>query len=118
PALSMVYKLVALEGEGRVKRSPGKRTYPLAKQVWRRRDRQGRFAGDFVTRADESAEGEPLLVPVVLDGSLARPLPTLDEIRERCRSQFAALPDDLRGPDATGTYPMGYSDALEAEARR
>ena len=33
PAISMVYKLVELDGVGRIKRSEGKRTYPLAKQV-------------------------------------------------------------------------------------
>ena len=106
PALSMVYKLVALDGVGRVKLSPGKRTYPLAKQVFRRTDGQGRFVGDFVTRWDESADGEPLLVQVVSEGQLVGELPTLAAIRDRCRLQVAALPDALRGPDATGLYPL------------
>ena len=57
----MVYKLVELDGQGKIKLSPGKKTYPMAKQVFRRRDRSDRFCGDHVTRADESAEGEPLL---------------------------------------------------------
>jgi nicotinate phosphoribosyltransferase len=118
PALSLVYKLVALDGEGRIKLSPGKKTYPLAKQVHRLRDKDGNFSCDMVTRADEPWEGEPLLVPVVRGGKLARPLPTLDQIRERCREQIAALPESLRGPDAEPTYPLAYSFALEAEAER
>lgn len=118
PALTMVYKLVELDGQGRFKLSPGKRTYPMAKQVYRRRDAAGRFAGDHVTRADEWAEGEPLLVPIVRGGELVRPLPSLDDIRSRCREQLAALPDRLLPLDARPDYPITYSDALEADARR
>ena len=118
PALSMVYKLVAIDGEGRVKLAPGKRTYPLAKQVYRATDGQGRFAGDRVTRWDEAADGEPLLSCVVRGGKLNGELPTLDAIRERRRSQVTALPDSLRGPDASGVYPIAYSEALEREAGR
>ena len=43
PALSMVYKLVALDRRGRVKKSAGKRTYPLGKQVYRTSDESGQF---------------------------------------------------------------------------
>jgi nicotinate phosphoribosyltransferase len=118
PAIAMVYKLVALDGRGRVKLSTGKRTYPLAKQVWRRRDGQGRFAGDHVTRADDIAEGEPLLTPVIQGGSLVASLPRLELVRAYCRLQRAALPDSLRGLDAKPSYPITYSDALEAEATR
>ncbi|MDB5352999.1 MAG: pncB2 [Planctomycetota bacterium] len=117
PALSMVYKLVAIDGHGRVKLSPGKRTFPLAKQVYRRRDGQGRFAGDHVTRWDEKAEGEALLSQVVSEGQLVGELLTLAAIRERCRSQVSALPGVLRGPDPTGVYPISYSDVLESAAK-
>jgi nicotinate phosphoribosyltransferase len=118
PALSMVYKLVALDGAGRIKRSPGKRTYPLAKQVWRLRDGDGRFAGDHVTRHDEVSAGEPLLRRVVQRGRPAVPLPTIAAIREHARAQLAALPDRLRGLDAGPDYPVTYSDALEDAAHR
>src|SRR5207302_1020647 len=103
---------------GRYKLSPGKKTYPMAKQVFRRRDASGRFAGDLVARADETAEGEPLLVPIVSDGRLVRPLPTLDVIRARCRDQLGSLPPRLLRLDATPDYPITYSDALEGIARR
>jgi nicotinate phosphoribosyltransferase len=118
PALSLVYKLVEIDGEGRIKLSPNKKTYPMAKQVYRFRDALGRFSCDRVTRADETSDGEPLLVPIVRGGKLAGPLPRLDAIRERCREQVAALPDALRGVDAEPAYPMAYSLALEAEAER
>jgi nicotinate phosphoribosyltransferase len=118
PALAMVYKLVELDGEGKFKLSPAKKTYPMSKQVFRRRDADGRFTGDLVTRADESAEGEPLLIPTVRAGRFVNPLPGLESIRARCREQLAALPERLLGLDAKPDYPITYSDALEADARR
>jgi nicotinate phosphoribosyltransferase len=118
PALSMVYKLVELDGKGRMKLSAGKKTYPMAKQVYRQSDAQGRFTCDFVTRADEAAGGEPLLVPIVRDGRLVGPLPKLDEIRAHCRRQRERLPEGLRTVDAAPTYALAYSDALESEAHR
>jgi nicotinate phosphoribosyltransferase len=118
PALSLVYKLVALNGEGRIKLSPGKKTYPLGKQIHRVVDGQGRFVRDHVTAADEVAEGEPLLVKVVIGGKLAAPLPSLDAIRARCARELAALPDALRALDAPASYPLSYSDRLEDEAVR
>ena len=94
PALGMVYKLVELDGQGKYKLSPAKRTYPMAKQVYRRRDAAGRFAGDHVTGADERAEGEPLLVPVVRAGRLAGPLPSLDAIRRGAAISSPRCPSD------------------------
>jgi nicotinate phosphoribosyltransferase len=118
PAMGMVYKLVELEGEGRFKLSPGKKTYPMAKQVFRRRDAEGKFASDVVTRADETADGEPLLVPFVTGGRLVAALPSLESIRSRCREQLAALPTRLLNLHAVPDYPITYSDRLEADARR
>ncbi|APW61004.1 nicotinate phosphoribosyltransferase [Paludisphaera borealis] len=120
PALSMVYKLVELEGRGRYKLAPGKKTYPMAKQVYRRRDAAGRFVGDLVARADEPppADGEALLVPVLRQGRLVDPPPSLEAIRERCKAQITALPEALRKLDSDVAYPVAYSDALEADAAR
>ena len=114
----MVYKLVELDGEGKFKLSPGKRTYPMAKQVFRRRDQNSKFCGDHVTQAEETAEGEPLLVPILRSGRLVTELPTLESIRDRCRDQLASLPDRLLGLDSKPDYPITYSDALEAHSRR
>ncbi len=118
PALGVVYKLVELEGQGKVKLSPGKRTYPMAKQVFRRRGPDERFCGDHVTRADETADGEPLLVRVVRAGRLDRALPILDEIRRHCTEQLAGVPERLLSLDAKPDYPITYSDILEADASR
>jgi nicotinate phosphoribosyltransferase len=117
PALAMVYKLVELNGSGKFKLSPGKKTYPMAKQVYRRRDQYLRFCGDHVTQADESAEGEALLTPVLRAGRLVTELPSLDTIRARCRDQLAALPERLLHLDAHPDYPITYSEGLEVRAR-
>ena len=114
----MVYKLVELEGQGKFKLSSGKRTYPLAKQLFRRRDQNSRFAGDHVTKAEETAEGEPLLIPIVRSGRPVVRWPTLEDIRVHCRDQLAALPEKLHGLHAPAEYPITYSEPLEAEARR
>jgi len=118
PALSLVYKLVELDGTGRFKLSPGKKTYPLAKQIYRFRGADGRFTHDFVTRADESASGEAMLKRIVANGRLVEPFPALDEIRNHCQAQLASLPISLRGVAAKPIYPLEYSDALELEATR
>jgi nicotinate phosphoribosyltransferase len=118
PALSMVYKLVEIDGHGRFKLSPGKKSYPMAKQVYRRCDSAGKFRGDLVARADESAEGEPLLVHLVKAGRLVAPLPSLSTIRDRCANQLAQLPDGLKELESTSAYPISYSDHLEADAQR
>ncbi len=118
PALAMVYKLVEIDGVGKIKLSPGKKTYPMAKQVDRRRDERGKFCGDVVMRFDEAAVGEPLLVPVVQSGHLVNDLPDLETIRARCAAQIAALPENLKHLDSAPSYPISYSDLLEADARR
>jgi nicotinate phosphoribosyltransferase len=114
----MVYKLVELNGIGKVKLSPGKKTYPMTKQIFRRRDQAGRFSGDHVTRADESTDGEPLLIPFIRSGRLVQELPALDAIRARCREQLSAIPERLLALDALARYPITYSGALEADGRR
>ncbi len=45
-------------------------------------------------------------------------LPAFESIRSRCRDQLAALPERLLALDAKPDYPITYSDALEADARR
>jgi nicotinate phosphoribosyltransferase len=118
PALAIVYKLVAIDGAGRIKLSAGKATHPLAKQVYRLRDQCGTLVSDRVTRWDETAEGEPLLVPIVRGGKLASDLPGLDAIRALCARQHAALPEVLKDLDDVAAYPVSYCAALEDERRR
>jgi nicotinate phosphoribosyltransferase len=118
PAVGGVYKLVADTAGGsgwrdRSKLSVDKATIPGTKQVWRTYE-GGRMAGDVIAREGERHDGEPLLVPVMRGGEPVRSEP-LDQLRQRARSQLAALPEPLRvlDPDAPAEpYPVAYSAAL------
>lgn len=119
PALGGVYKLVAIERDGRTvpvrKLSEAKSTYPSAKQVFRQSGPDGTLSRDLLALATESHDGEPLLQPVLRAGELCTPLPTLSEIRERAQRQLAALPEGVRALDSPAAYPVELSDALRRE---
>jgi len=118
PALGGVYKLVEIEFDGRVepkiKLSPDKATYPYRKQVWRAAAGDGSFAGDVIAMADENGlAGAPLLAPVMRDGRIASPSPTLREAQERARRQLDRLPAPHKRLIEAQPYPVRYSDKLE-----
>lgn len=84
PSMGSIYKLVEIERAGQTrytaKHSAEKGTVPGAKQLFRYPDY------DLLALHDECAEGaEALLQPVILDGRLLEPLPTLKEIRQRVK---------------------------------
>jgi nicotinate phosphoribosyltransferase len=95
PALDMAYKLQEYAGRARRKRSPGKQTWPGAKQVFRTRDERGRIARDCIALAGEPMPGEPLLREVMREGKRRDPAPALGEIRAYCRAQLAGLGAEL-----------------------
>lgn len=117
PALGGVYKLVCVEEQGQrrpvLKLSTGKATYPEVKQVWRRRDADGRFESDLLALHDEPADGEPLLKPILRDGRPVEPLPSLSESRERARAQREALPAAARRLTDPTPLPVRISPALK-----
>lgn len=115
PTLDMAYKLQEYAGRPRRKRSPGKETWPGAKQVWRRIDAQGRYAGDSITLAQETAAGEALLEPVMRGGRRVAASAPLAQLREHCASCLRELPPELlRLEPATPAcaYPVTLSAAL------
>ena len=121
PTLAAVYKLVEQETDrgpaGRVKLAEGKRSYPFAKQVYRRGGPDGAFSGDVVARDGEPCEGEPLLAPAMRQGRPVEPLPTLEESRTHCRRQIGRLPRELLDLGPAPAYPVGVSAGLEAALR-
>ncbi|MDE2607655.1 MAG: nicotinate phosphoribosyltransferase [Burkholderiales bacterium] len=92
PYLDCAYKLVAYEGVPRRKRSAGKATWAGAKQVWRRRDAQGRLLEDTIALQGEPQEGEPLLRQVMRGGRRTAPPEDLARSREHARRELASLP--------------------------
>jgi nicotinate phosphoribosyltransferase len=87
--------------------------YPFAKQVYRQTAADGTFKGDLITRATEQVWGEPLLVPVLRQGQLVQPLPTLDECRTHRAKQLARLPGQLLDLERHPTYPVRVSQGLK-----
>ncbi len=113
PALDCAYKLQAYAGRPTRKRSEGKATWPGPKQVYRYTDTAGRLAYDSVTTATDRQAGVPLLVPVVRNGKLTGPLPSLVEIRRYTAAQLAQLPDRLRTLDQAQPYEVRIAPALK-----
>lgn len=110
PFLDMVYKLVELEGRPVLKLSEGKATLPGRKQVWRVSE-GGVAVQDILGLEGGDADGEPLLVEVMRDGS-----PVWDEplaaCRDRARLAREALPEGVRSLDAT-LYEVRLTPDLE-----
>jgi nicotinate phosphoribosyltransferase len=119
PALDMAYKLVEYDGKGRTKLSSNKVIYPGRKQVFRRLD-NGVFAGDVIGGHDEQLDGEPLLVPVMKNGTrLPQHQPTLQRAREWAQQQLTALPPELRSLQRSDrSYPVDVSPQIAGELER
>ncbi len=121
PYTDFVYKLVEYDGKPVSKLSADKETLPRPKQVFRRFDANGRILRDAIDVWEEpapAAGGQPLLSPVMANGELLSPLPTIGEIRDFHRERMSTLPDELRGVEPSGTLEVEVSDRLRRAARR
>ncbi len=119
PALDMAYKLQEYAGRPRRKKSPGKATWPGAKQVFRVREPDSRSICDHIALKEEHLPGEPLLVPIMSKGSVVGRPADLREIREHSAQQLRSLPASIR---ALSGEPSGVtvniSQALRELAAR
>jgi len=121
-ALDMAYKLQMYAGRPRRKRSPGKATWPGAKQIFREYGVGGVSLRDRVALEGERSGGVPLLNEVMRDGQVLVPRRPLKAIRSDCAQQLRTLPQYLRELDGTPangasrTYPVIRSAAVEALA--
>jgi nicotinate phosphoribosyltransferase len=110
PNLSATYKLVELEISGihryTAKFSEDKPSYPGAKQVFRAGHR------DVIARSGECGSGEALQRPVILNGELVEPLPSLDQARTRAAESLAKLPPALRELEVGEPWPVIHSREL------
>ncbi len=140
PALGGVYKLSAVRAASgawdykvKLSEQPGKVSTPGILQVRRYRSAEG-FAGDMIydvergiaadavivdpvnpTRRKAMAKGlasEDLLVPLFRAGKLVYASPPLEAIRERTRTQLAALHPGVRRFVNPHEYPAGLERSL------
>lgn len=116
PYLDCAYKLQEYAGRPRRKRSEGKATMPGRKQVYRYYHADGRMRMDSMTLVTDVQRGRALLQPVMHAGTLIEPLPALDQCRHHTLEEVAALPEDLKGLEPAGPYPVSISAELEALA--
>jgi nicotinate phosphoribosyltransferase len=120
PNLDVVYKLAQLDGRPLVKLSTDKATLPGIKQVWRRLDEGGRFAGDVIGLAGEELDGQALLETRMRGGARVTDQPEeLAAARRRAAEQLASLPAAIRAlSPADAPYPVDVSDALRRCAQQ
>jgi len=148
PALSGVYKLVAVEEEGRwqprlkVTSNVAKTTDPAPKVLWRCLDAAGRPLGDIMALKGEELPGEgrvpgldresmtrpcplegvasrePLLSLVMEDGRRLHEGEPLEQVRGRAQRQIAGLFDELKRLRNPEIYRVLLSPGLAQLKRR
>ncbi|MDO9116599.1 MAG: nicotinate phosphoribosyltransferase [Nitrospira sp.] len=114
PSLDCAYKLQEYAGRPCRKRSEGKATWPGRKQVYRERTADGQWAYDLLTTSTDRQEGQGLLQPVMRDGQLIAPLPSLTDSRAHAADQLAQLPLSLQALEPAASYEVRVSDSLKA----
>jgi nicotinate phosphoribosyltransferase len=113
PEIDFSYKLVAYDGQPRMKLSSSKLLLPDRKQVFRVVE-QGQMLHDMLARFAETENGKPLLEPVMSNGQrLAAGRVTLEQAREYAKGQLALLPPELKALEpAEKGYLVGTSAQL------
>jgi nicotinate phosphoribosyltransferase len=110
-AISGVYKLVE-DGDGpKIKLTPGKRSFPGRKQVWRQ-SAGGVYTHDVMALEGEAVGGVPLLEPVVLGGQRVHPRRSLQDTRAYTLDSVARMPEHTLGLHAQSAYETHASAGL------
>jgi nicotinate phosphoribosyltransferase len=119
PYLDLVYKLTEYAGEGRLKSSPGKKTLPGRKQVFRGK-RDGVYSGDIICPREEEHPGTPLLHKVMDKGRiLDSARENLETMQQRCRGELECLPAEILSiTPAESLYPVSVSESLQSQQKR
>jgi nicotinate phosphoribosyltransferase len=113
PWSDMAYKLVEYGGKPVLKRSPGKVSWPGAKQLFRQRNNQGQLEKDIVGLRDERIAGtETLLRKVMEGGKIVVTLPTLAQSRAVLAKVLENLPDLTKAIRNPVLYPVEFSSEL------
>jgi nicotinate phosphoribosyltransferase len=118
PYTDVIYKLCETMNEKGefspiMKLSEGKITLPGRKQVYRFKDNMGNYVKDVVALADETMEGESLLVKIMGKGKLLYELPALDEIKQTVSENLAKLPAKYKKLINAPRYPVEQSKDLK-----
>lgn len=79
-----------------MKLGEGKLTLPGKKQIYRQRDRQGKYAKDIIGLEDEDIEGDRLLKKFMKRGQIAREMPSLAQVRKGTLKNLLGLPEKVQ----------------------
>ena len=114
PAADAVYKLVEYDGNPMTKLSPGKKTLPGPKQVFRFTDSDGRYERDVIATAGHAEPGgAPLLREAMREGDRTCPARPLDELRHHFARDIEKLPAAHRALRSPDPYRVESSARLE-----
>jgi nicotinate phosphoribosyltransferase len=116
PFVDVVYKLSGKVGDKgfvpTMKLSRGKITLPGKKQIFRRKDDEGKYVKDVIGLSEERVQGEPLLIKAMEKGRILRTLPSLEEIRRYASTCLSCLPEKYKKLRNAPLYPVELSPRL------
>jgi len=118
PCLDVIYKLSEASDESgkflpTMKLSRSKVTYPGRKQVFRLRDKSGRYLRDILALEKENIKGAPLLKKVVSKGRVIYQTPPLDKIRKKVAREILHFSSGLTAVYPKYRYPVVISNKLK-----
>lgn len=117
PSLDVIYKISEVTDEtGRfiptMKLSKAKASYPGRKQVFRLKDKKGRFVKDILGLEKENIKGRPLLKKAINKGRLLSKERPLKTIRELHRRNIFYFNPKLMQINCSYKYPVEVSQQL------
>ncbi|MFC2075048.1 nicotinate phosphoribosyltransferase [Bdellovibrionota bacterium] len=118
PAMGGIYKLVGIRKNGvceyKMKLSSEKETLPGPKQVYRVMS-GGRYKEDHILEVSEKPKkgAEPLLRPIMKDGRLIEPLPSMNDAVTRHHETLKDFPSSIKDLRKPAHYPVKISSHLE-----
>lgn len=117
PYCDVVYKISEINNKKisfapTMKLSRNKATLPGRKQVYRLRNKKGKFLKDILALENERQKGEPLLLKMIENGKLLRTYTQLGQIRGFVKRQISELPSAYKKLKTEKTYPVIKSPQL------
>ncbi len=122
PYCDVIYKISEIShasGEfvPTMKFSAKKSTYPGRKQVYRIKDRKGRFNRDVLALETEKIKGQPLLLKMMEKGRILYKIPNIKRSRDFVRQQLSELPPCYKKLKPSKEYPVRKSPGLKKLVR-
>jgi len=118
PCLDVIYKISEVTDESgnflpTMKLSKAKATYPGRKQVYRIKDRRGKFLKDILGLENEKIRGSPLLTKIIDKGRIIYNGQSLDKIKANAKNNLSGLPKALKEVYPKYRYPVLVSPGLK-----